>query len=72
MSLFLRLSILPLDIKEGLILHHTLLGEGRRMREAPPCDLISCLQPVRMVIPSPIVQHFLILLAPSDSPNMKS
>lgn len=42
-------------------------GEG-----APPSDLISCLQPGRMVVPSPIVQHFLILLAPSDSPNMKS
>ena len=42
-------------------------GEG-----APPSDLISCLQPGGMVSPSPIVQYFLILLVPSDSPSMKS
>lgn len=42
-------------------------GEGD-----PPSDLISCLQPGRMAVPSPIVQYFLILLAPSDTPNMKS
>lgn len=42
-------------------------GEGD-----PPSDLISCLQPGRMAVPGPIVQYILNLLAPSDSPNMKS
>lgn len=47
-------------------------SQCRMVRGTPPSDLISCLQLGRMVIPSLIVSHFLILLAPSESPNMKS